>query len=83
LKSKEIPHLPVEWKKYFWDCSFEELNLQTYSKFITERILHLGTWPDISWLYRHINKEQFKNIATTSRRLDSRTKNFWQIYFSS
>jgi len=74
--------LPPHFQKYFWDCDFNTLDLQRYSRFIIERILSMGTWEDIQWLYHHVSPQQFYQIATTSRRLDAKTRNFWKSYLA-
>jgi len=73
--------LPEEFKKYFWDCSFEELTLEKYPKFIIERILNYGNEKEIEWLRENIDEDYFRNIALTSRRLDRKTSNYWNKYF--
>jgi hypothetical protein len=73
--------LPVEFKKYFWDCDFKELSIDSYPRFIAERLLVYGNTKDIKWLRTHISEDIFLNIATSSRRLDKRTLNFWKKYF--
>ncbi|MFN3527936.1 MAG: DUF6922 domain-containing protein [Candidatus Altarchaeaceae archaeon] len=73
-------NLPEEFRKYFWDCEFEELSLEKYPKFIIERILQFGNINDIKWLLSKVNRDLFFEVATTSRRLDDKTKNFWKIY---
>lgn len=73
--------LPAELKKYFWDCSFEELTIEKYPKFIIERILNYGKESEIKWLRKNVDGDYFKNIALTSRRLDRKTANYWKKYF--
>jgi hypothetical protein len=79
IKTKKIPD---KYKKYFWDCDFNKLNLQTYPEFIIERVLFYGTLQDIQWIYKQVNESLFIKTATSSRRLDNRTKNFWKVIFS-
>lgn len=73
--------LPVELKKYFWDCDFKELTIEKYPKFIIERILNYGKEKEIKWLRENIEEDYFKNVALTSRRLDRKTANYWKKYF--
>ena len=80
--NKNVQKLPVRFKKYFWDCYFDDLSMDKNTKFIIERLLVYGNLNDIKWLRANSSREKFINIATKSRRLDKRTINFWKIYFN-
>ena len=71
--------LPSSMKKYFWDCDFSELNYEKYPVFVTERLLNFGDQGAVDWLLERINKKQLKQLVNTSRKLDKKTKNYWQI----
>ncbi|PKP55943.1 MAG: hypothetical protein CVT88_05210 [Candidatus Altiarchaeales archaeon HGW-Altiarchaeales-1] len=83
MKQRAKGNLPEDFRKYFWDCEFDELIMEKYPKFIAERILCFGNIKEIKWLLTKLNKDMFLKISTTSRRLDERTKNFWKIYFQN
>lgn len=71
--------LPEEFRKYFWDCNFDDLSLDKYKKFIVERILNFGDIYSVRYILLNVDKPELKNIISTSRNLNSKTKNFWEI----
>jgi hypothetical protein len=71
--------IPKKFKKYFWDCEFEQLSLVKYSAFITERILNYGNVESVSWLLAHLDRDLLHNIVSTSKNLDAKTKNYWEL----
>jgi len=74
--------IPEDYRKYFWDCEFDSLELQGHRKFIAERILMFGDVPALKWLKNTYGLDFFRQIAISSRRLDKKTRNFWKIYFN-
>jgi len=80
---KTSPHrLPNNFRKYFWDCKFEDLSFEKYNWFIAERLLNFGNQKAIKWLLSHTDVPFLKNIIEKSRQLDSKTRNFWKIILS-
>jgi len=71
----------TDLKKYFWDCGIKELTIEKYPGYITERILTYGTESECHWIREQVGENLFKEIATTGRRLDKKTKNYWQKYY--
>jgi len=74
--------LPEEFRKYFWDCEFGKLNMQNYPKFIAERILSFGTLDAVRWLFKHVDREFIRLLVKNSRNLNSKTRNFWILYYN-
>lgn len=73
--------LPLEFKTYFWDVDFEELEFEKYKTFIAERILVYGNMEAVKWLNSHSEKTFLQNLINTSKRLDKKTISFWKLYF--
>ena len=71
--------LPLELKKYFWDCHFDELRRGQHAFFITERILNFGNIQTVKWLLTAIDKDFLMQVVETSRNLDPKTRNYWKI----
>jgi hypothetical protein len=71
--------LPKRYKKYFWDCDFNELTLEKYTFFISERILNYGNKESVKWLLNHISLELLNNVVSRSKNLDKKTRNYWQL----
>lgn len=82
MTNQQKNKLPQSFRKYFWDCDFNELSVDKYPKFIIERILNYGTLSDIEWIKRSVSEAYFKKIATESRRLDKRTLNYWKTIYA-
>lgn len=80
LSKNKYPHsIPEEFKKYFWDVSLDELSFEKHLRFITERFLNYGDLQAIKWIFSCTTKESIKSIVKTSRNLNVKTKNYWQI----
>jgi hypothetical protein len=75
----EKMELPEMLRKYFWDCSFEDLRLAQYPIFISERILNLGDMDSLRWLFSKIDKKFLIDLVNKSRNLNKKTKNYWKL----
>ena len=71
--------LPIEFKKYFWDVNFDDLNMEKYPTFIAERILNYGDLKGIKWLLSRTDRNFIRTLVENSRNLNTKTKNYWQI----
>jgi hypothetical protein len=71
--------LPAEFKKYFWDVAFDELTFAKYQRFIAERLLNYGDQHAVKWLLSCTNRLFIRSLLETSRNLNDKTRNFWQI----
>ena len=75
----EEMELPEMLRKYFWDCSFEDLRLAQYPIFISERVLNLGDMDSLRWLFSKIDKKFLIDLVNKSRNLNKKTKNYWKL----
>jgi len=66
-------------KKYFWEIDLEKLDVQQYKQYIIERILDIGDEQAIVWLQETFSKEDIKEVLRRSRRLSSRSLNYWRL----
>lgn len=73
--------LPKFLKKSFWDVDFLKIGRDFHSQFIIERILEYGNEKSVNWMRRNFKPHKIKNIISKSKRLSSRSANFWSIYF--
>ena len=80
-KTRANNTLPEFLKKYFWDCDFENISLREYPFFIIERILNFGNSDAIRWLMSNVDEESIRKIVKSSRNLNKKTKNYWEIMF--
>jgi len=74
-------NIPEKFRKYFWDCDFNSLSMKKHAKFIIERVLNFGTLEDIQWIRKNVSSSYFREISTKSRRLDKRTRNYWNTMY--
>ena len=72
-------HLPSSFRKYFWDCPFEELSLEKNDLFIAARILNYGDWNAVSWLQKIGGRALIRNAVKKRRDLSAKTINFWNL----
>ena len=74
--------LPKYLKKYFWDVNFFKLEKTENSRFIIERILEFGDPKAIEWMKDNLLEREIKETVLSSRRLSSKSANFWRIIFN-
>lgn len=79
LQVKPDSSLPGEFQKYFWDVNFNELTLEEYPGFISERILNFGDLNGVKWLLSRTDMSFIKTLIKNSRNLNPKTKNYWQL----
>ncbi len=71
--------LPEEFRKYFWDVSYDELSLERYPKFIAERIMNYGDLDAVKWLQSVLDREFIRFVVMNSRNLNPKTRNYWEL----
>lgn len=71
--------LPLEFKKYFWDCDFSALEWNKYKLFISERILSFGDIDSVNWLKSKLSSDELIDFVRKSKNIDPKTKNFWEV----
>ncbi len=73
--------LPAEFKKYFWDVDFADLNLEKDSNFIIKRVLDRGNTISLKWLRSKCSDAKISDVIKQTRDLSSQTANFWSDVF--
>lgn len=71
--------LPYSFRKYFWDCRFEDLSMDRHDLFIASRILNFGDWKAVDWLRAHGGKALIQRTVKKRRDLNAKTVNFWDV----
>ena len=69
--------LPADFKEYFWDVDFEELEIEKHTFLIIKRLLDRGNLSDIRWLIKTYGKENIKEVVLKTKDLARPTGNFW------
>jgi len=78
-ENRPVSDLPAEFQKYFWDVDFTDLSLKKYPRFIAERILNFGDLAGLKWLLATTGKDFIRSVIKTSRSLNAKTLNYWQL----
>lgn len=73
--------LPAFLHRYFWDHPVNQVNKETHSFFIIERLLELGNDDAIRWVLRSYPQQEITEVVKKSRVLSKKTANFWKNYF--
>ena len=76
---KEI--IPIEFRPFFWDVDWEELDQECHAVFIIERILNEGDHQAIAWVFKTYGRERIRLVVITSKKLTLKTARCWQNYF--
>ena len=71
--------MPANFRRYFWDCNFENIDMNQHLIFITERILNLGNREAVQWLKNNVDENIFKRVVLKSKKLNQKTKNYWKL----
>ncbi|KAF0147042.1 MAG: hypothetical protein FD143_3127 [Ignavibacteria bacterium] len=54
--------LPVSFKKYFWDCSFDELDYSLHKEFILKRLMNYGDMNAIQYILNEISLSEINSL---------------------
>lgn len=71
--------LPASFKPFFWDCDFAALSWNEHARFIAERVLVYGRDDDVRWIEAHADSAFIRDLVATSRVLDAKTRNYWEL----
>lgn len=63
----------------FWDIDVSKLDLQLHKKYIIERILEYGDFPELKWLLATYSKNELIDILKNSNEISVRTGNYFYI----
>jgi len=73
--------LPASAYKYFWDINPVELDISAHPRYVIERILEYGDFPELRWLFARFSREEIVGVLKLSRTLTLRSANFWSLIF--
>ena len=54
--------LPISFKKYFWDCEFDQLELPIHREFILKRLMNYGNMEGIQYILSEVALEEVRNL---------------------
>lgn len=73
--------LPEHFKKFFWDTTFEKLDLIKNANYIVPRLLAFGDFEAFKFVLRNYSYEELKNVTKTSREFTPKVANFMSFQF--
>lgn len=68
--------IPKEYKKYFWDTDFDNLDLMKNKNYIIARLYCYGDILEIKWIHNTYSQEEIKEVAKKSRNLNPIVANY-------
>ena len=74
-----MDRLPATAKKYFWDINADKLDVSKHSRFVIERLLEYGDFPELRWLFQNFSKQKIVDVLKRSRSLSRRSANYWSL----
>lgn len=77
MNQDKTTQLPEFLRPYFWDVTFEELEVKKHAFFVIKRVLDRGNLSDIRWLLKTYGKDEIKKIVMRTKDLARPTGNFW------
>lgn len=69
--------LPESAYRFFWDINPAELDVSAHPRYVIERLLEYGDFPELRWLFERFSREQVTTTLRRSRVLSLRSANFW------
>jgi hypothetical protein len=69
--------LPESAKRYFWDVKFDEIDPSKNARYVIERLLEYGDFPELRWLLQSFSRQKIANVLKNSRSLSLRSANYW------
>jgi hypothetical protein len=73
--------LPTSAYKYFWEIDPAELAVAKHPRYVIERLLEYGDFPELRWLFQKFARDNIIATLKASRRLSKRRASAWTNYF--
>lgn len=73
--------LPLQWKNYFWDVNFDELDPHRDSWFIIERLINAGIELTSEWIIENYEQELIIDNILNNYNLSTRVISQWALIF--
>lgn len=69
--------LPYKFNKFFWDIDVSNLDIESRSVYIIERLLELGDLDAIKWVRDVYGDEKIVDVVSCSTRIGTRSANYY------
>lgn len=76
-----INKLPEEFRQYFWDVKFEEVDPVKKAHFVIQRLLSKGDKFATKWVKKNYSLEQIQVVLKTNRDFSPKYGEFWGMIF--
>ncbi len=73
--------LPEYLRRYFWDVSFEKIDLAKRRVFVLNRILEYGDETAVAWMRDRFHPREGEEVLTHFRGLSPRSANYWALIY--
>ena len=72
--------LPLEFKKYFWDCDYSSLDFKIHKEYVIKRLLSFGDFEEIKFILKNISQQEIKVLINSkgSNLLSKNNYIFWK-----
>ena len=74
--------MPEEFRKYFWDTNFEELDKEKNKRYIISRLYCYGDLKVLKWIKENYSKKDIEDVARKSRNLKPLVANYLRQQFN-
>lgn len=69
--------LPEHLRRYFWDVSFEKIDVEKRRVFVLKRVLEYGDEEAVRWMWKHFKKSEVKDVLSHFRGFSRKSANYW------
>ncbi len=69
--------LPDSARRYFWEVKFDEIDPSKNARYVIERLLEYGDFPELRWMFQNFSKPKIANVLMNSRSLSLRSAYYW------
>ncbi len=63
-KNIDGQNIPSQFRKFFWDMDFNQLDLGKDRKFIMDRFLNFGTFDTFDWIFKTFNSDEVNDYIS-------------------
>lgn len=74
--------MPKEFKKYFWDTEFEQLDKEKNKRYIISRLYCYGDLKTIKWVKENYTNKDIEDVARNCRNLKPLVANYLRQQFN-
>lgn len=74
--------MPIEFKSYFWDVNFKELDIKKHKQYIISRLYCYGDLKAIKWLKNTYTLDEIKDVTKKSKNLKPIVANYLRQQFN-